>query len=266
MPAKSKSQQRLFGMVHAYQKGEFHGSKELRARIRAMAQHISKTDAKHFAQTPHKDLPEVKTSNALGSLDTWWKKLAAEKKSMIKSVSVGDHIRVRTGIRCSETGKTGRVIGVKDGRSGQLAVIKMDSDGHVFQGYTASYVGEILGSTKTAQVMLKPDEVTTLYSQLSAYAPAPDAALRSAKRRSFLSRIVPGAAIGAAVGGVGMGLLGAHLGHKALANGSKLSPEDARALVRTIGLRSGLWGASRGAVAGAGIGLGLGVLDKVMGR
>lgn len=178
MPAKSKSQQRLFGMVHAYQKGEFHGSKELRARIKSLAQNVSKTDAKHFAQTSHKGLPE----------------------------------------------------------------------------------------TKEAQVMLKPDEVTAIYSQLAAYAPAPDAAMRSAKRRSFLSRIVPGAAIGATVGGVGMGLLGAHLGRKALTNGSKLSPEDASALVRAIGIRSGLWGASRGAVAGAGIGLGLGVLDKVMGR
>ena len=178
MPAKSKSQQRLFGMVHAYQKGEFHGSKELRSRIKGLAQHVSKTDAKHFAQTPHKDLPEV----------------------------------------------------------------------------------------KAAQFVLKPDEVTTLYSQLSAYAPTPDAAMRSAKRRSFLSRIVPGAAIGATVGGIGMGLLGAHLGRKALAHGSTLSPEAARALVQAVGLRSGLWGASRGAVAGAGIGLGLGVLDKVMGR
>lgn len=60
MPAKSKSQQRLFGMVHAYNKGEFHGSRALRSRIAALSRHISDADAKDFAETPHDGLPEKK--------------------------------------------------------------------------------------------------------------------------------------------------------------------------------------------------------------
>ena len=60
MPAKSKSQQRLFGMVHAYNKGELHGSRSLRRRIAAISRHISDEDARHFAKTPHDGLPEKK--------------------------------------------------------------------------------------------------------------------------------------------------------------------------------------------------------------
>lgn len=53
MPSKSKSQQRLFGMVHACQKtGECAGSK-----IKKIAKNISKKDAKDFAKTKHKALP-----------------------------------------------------------------------------------------------------------------------------------------------------------------------------------------------------------------
>lgn len=54
MPAKSKSQQRLFGMVHAYQKGEL---KNPSSEIKSIAKSISKKDAEDFAETKHKGLP-----------------------------------------------------------------------------------------------------------------------------------------------------------------------------------------------------------------
>lgn len=57
MPAKSKSQQRLFGMVHAYQKGRL---KHAPASVKRIAKHISEEDAEHFAKTRHKGLPETK--------------------------------------------------------------------------------------------------------------------------------------------------------------------------------------------------------------
>lgn len=60
MPAKSKEQQRLFGMVHAYQKGELKNpSKE----VKDIAKSISYDDAEDFAETKHKGLPnKVKKS------------------------------------------------------------------------------------------------------------------------------------------------------------------------------------------------------------
>lgn len=53
MPAKSKSQQRLFGMVYAYQTGKL---KTKSKKIKDIAHSISKEDARHFAETKHKDL------------------------------------------------------------------------------------------------------------------------------------------------------------------------------------------------------------------
>ena len=58
MPAKSKSQQRFFGMVRAAQKGEGAASPE----VAKVADEISNKDAKKFAKTKHKGLPEVKES------------------------------------------------------------------------------------------------------------------------------------------------------------------------------------------------------------
>ena len=63
MPAKSKSQQRLFGMLHAYNKGELHGSKSLMRKMKSMSSRISDEDARHFAETPHKGLPEKKAED-----------------------------------------------------------------------------------------------------------------------------------------------------------------------------------------------------------
>lgn len=53
MPAVSKSQQRLFGMIHAYQTGKL---KKVPTKIKQVASNISMTSATHFAETKHKGL------------------------------------------------------------------------------------------------------------------------------------------------------------------------------------------------------------------
>lgn len=61
MPAKSKTQQRLFGMVHAHQKGELDMSSlpaDLASKVKEVASSMKKTDAKKMAKTKHKGLPE----------------------------------------------------------------------------------------------------------------------------------------------------------------------------------------------------------------
>ena len=63
MPAASKSQQRLMGMVHSYKKGELDTSgidPDLLKKVKEIASGIKKTSAKEFAKTKHKGLPEVK--------------------------------------------------------------------------------------------------------------------------------------------------------------------------------------------------------------
>ena len=57
MPAKSKSQQRFFGMVRAAQKGDL---KDPSPEVADVADDISMKDAKKFAKTKHKGLPEKK--------------------------------------------------------------------------------------------------------------------------------------------------------------------------------------------------------------
>ena len=59
MPAKSKKQQRLFGIIHAIQKGEL-SPKKFSKNIRHMAKSINPESVTHFAETKHKNLPEKK--------------------------------------------------------------------------------------------------------------------------------------------------------------------------------------------------------------
>jgi len=59
--AKSKSQQRLFGMVHAYNKGELKKGDvdaDLYSKIKKIANGMTDKDTKKLAKTNHDDLPE----------------------------------------------------------------------------------------------------------------------------------------------------------------------------------------------------------------
>ena len=62
MPAKSKAQQRLMGMVYADKKGELKNPPKI---VKDVAQSISKKDAKDFAETKASKLPDhVKEEDA----------------------------------------------------------------------------------------------------------------------------------------------------------------------------------------------------------
>jgi hypothetical protein len=61
MPARSKSQQRLMGMVYAYKKGKLdtkNMSKPFLDKIKHMASTMKSKDVKDFAQTKHADIKE----------------------------------------------------------------------------------------------------------------------------------------------------------------------------------------------------------------
>lgn len=60
MPSKSKAQQRFFGMVDAYKKGEM---KNPSNKIKKAAKGMSMSDVKDFAETKHKGLPEKVEEN-----------------------------------------------------------------------------------------------------------------------------------------------------------------------------------------------------------
>lgn len=182
MPAKSKSQQRLFGMVQAYNEGEFRGSGALRRRVAELARRISAEDAEHFARTSHDGLPE-----------------------------------------------------------------------------------------KRAQVMYTPEELSRIYARMPVGAALAFAAggdeprgqsERSVRRRSLLGSVVRGGAVGTVVGGLGSAALGAFLARKAAAGVPDLQPAEVSARIRDAALRTGLWGATRGAAIGAVAGGGLNLLGR----
>jgi hypothetical protein len=55
MPAKSKRQQRLMGMVRAIQKGKMKAPSK---KLKDIAKSMKKKDTKEYAETKHKGLPE----------------------------------------------------------------------------------------------------------------------------------------------------------------------------------------------------------------
>lgn len=96
MPAKSKAQQRLFGMVHAYQKGELENPSE---EVKDIAKSISKKDAKDFASTKTKKLPNhVKktneslkfTENEIHHMVSECVKLIMENKKVVDNIIIYD--------------------------------------------------------------------------------------------------------------------------------------------------------------------------------
>ena len=89
MPAVSKKQQRFFGMVRAAQKGEGAASPE----IAKVADDISMKDAKKFAKTKHKGLPEkVKEESSCDSSYEKLKKKIGSKKKHKEPVIVGEDL------------------------------------------------------------------------------------------------------------------------------------------------------------------------------
>lgn len=91
MPAKSKSQQRLFGMVHAYKKGELNTKGvdvDLLKKIKKIAGGIKDKSAKKFAKTKHKGLPEVKEKHRLTFKQFLVEVTEKERKAMIPPASV----------------------------------------------------------------------------------------------------------------------------------------------------------------------------------
>jgi len=85
MPAVSKKQQRFFGMVRAAQKGEGAASPE----VAKVADEISKKDAKKFAGTKHKGLPEKKKAQESFEIDKSAHR-SAQKKAKIRNLAKGN--------------------------------------------------------------------------------------------------------------------------------------------------------------------------------
>lgn len=86
MPAKSKSQQRLMGMVHAYKKGELKTSDidpDLRKKVKKIAGGMKNKSAKDFAKTKHKGLPEKVKEDTLPTFKEYLIEITQKERQML---------------------------------------------------------------------------------------------------------------------------------------------------------------------------------------
>ena len=262
MPAKSKSQQRLFGMVHAYNKGEFRGSRALRSRIAALSRHISDADAKDFAETPHDGLPEKKKEKRASS--------PQYPAFFSRAVLGGAEPRV-----VWKPHEMLQVIGPKGNAdpSDVMIVSEKEALQLLLKGLKARRAKEPPAlsvarrpAEKRAQAMVRPEVLQEMYGRVpvGAYAGDFTRSVRSEQRRSFLGHVLYGTGAGAIVGGLGAAGLGAFIVSHA-AQGSKVPQADVRRRMLEAAAKCGLWGAGRGAAVGTALGAGLGVMDKIRG-
>jgi len=90
MPSKSKAQQRFFGMVDAYKKGEM---KDASSKIKKAADGMSMSDVKDFAETKHKGLPEKVEENIIRLTENDLHRMVMEAvKNILKEHESQDHI------------------------------------------------------------------------------------------------------------------------------------------------------------------------------
>ena len=89
MPAVSKAQQRFMGMVHATQKGDMDSPSP---EVSKAANSMSDKDAKDFASTSHKGLPDKKTEQ-LNKIREIIRKIVRERmmEEMTGSDAAGDY-------------------------------------------------------------------------------------------------------------------------------------------------------------------------------
>ena len=90
MPAVSKAQQRFMGMVYATKKGDMTNPSPEVAKAAAS---IKKSDAKDFASTKHKKLPEKKVAKEAADFsqrDKIMKKAKPLHKHLFKNLHKGD--------------------------------------------------------------------------------------------------------------------------------------------------------------------------------
>ena len=87
MPAVSKAQQRFMGMVHAAQKGDMENPSP---EVEKAADSMSDTDAKDFASTSHKGLPDKKEEQ-INQLKEKIRQLVREK--MVDEMNVTGNVQ-----------------------------------------------------------------------------------------------------------------------------------------------------------------------------
>lgn len=227
MPAKSKAQQKFMGMVYAAKKGGKPASKEVAEAAKSM----TKREAKDFAETKHKNLPEKKEKEARESvLNSDAFLLGYLEKSADDIVGTGLKGFAGTlGVSTLAGALLGAVLARRKRRMSGAAHGALIGAGAGLGGLTGGGVGTGIGSElgRMAGGAAVPVRAVPEY---------PGILIADPKKREDYSRL--GGALGAAGGGaagIGLGAVGGGLLAKQLSNlirarnkdpWEKLSPEE----------------------------------------
>ena len=156
MPAVSKAQQRFMGMVYAVKKGEMSAHS---SEVAAAASSMKKKDAKDFASTKHKGLPEKKVAKEA-------KDFSQRDKIMKKAKPLHKHLYSRLHKK-DTSGDVNETAYYKSSSKYQKKVSD-DDKRHKEQDKRMKF-GKFYSKAKEAKDRLRPGEVKRYDKKLGKY-------------------------------------------------------------------------------------------------
>ncbi len=166
MPAKSKQQQRFFGIVRSMQKGEI----PKKGEAGEVADDMKKKDVKDFASTKHKGLPKKIKREHKMKLRNWIQKeireALKENDAFKPEFGTGDVVHdCPKHVQEMKSGKKGKVVSHTLNESGEVNYVDVDfGTGKVFKNVPTKKLKVLEGRTHEHATKAEPtrEDVSTM--------------------------------------------------------------------------------------------------------
>lgn len=183
MPAKSIAQQKLMGMVHAYQQGKL---KNPSRKIKEIAEQISERAAEEYASTPHDNLPKHAAALKLAEL-----LCVRKRRNRVEGIS-SEELKKGTKKELEHTSNEdfARQIALDHLKEDKQYYTKLEKVEHMKDLIKAAYERGFYKAANVAaaaEAAKDPGKLSKAYEAVKA----------------FIVRNYPGMAIGAGLGGLG---------------------------------------------------------------
>ena len=158
MPAKSKQQQKFFGVVRAMQKGDI----PKKGEAGEVAKDMKKKDVKKIASTKHKGLPKKVKKEEIMSIKKWIQneiKLALKENDNFRpEFGTGDVVHdCPKHVQEVKSGKKGKVVAHSLNESGEVNFVDVDfGTGKVFRDIPTKKLRVLEGQTHEHAVKAEP--------------------------------------------------------------------------------------------------------------
>ena len=159
MPAKSKQQQKFFGVVRAMQKGDI----PKKGEAGDVADDMKKKDVKKIASTKHKGLPKKVKKEEIMSIKNWIQneiKIALKENDAFKpEFGTGDVVHdCPKHVQEVKSGKKGKVVAHSLNESGEVNFVDVDfGTGKVFRDIPTKKLKVLEGQTHEHAVKAEPN-------------------------------------------------------------------------------------------------------------